>query len=68
MEYKYNFINKPKIIDKFHKEFIVTEKDLYNDVGDCVHVKHPNSKEEFRFYYEIKNGVKVLDGKGIIQF
>ena len=64
---KYDFRNKPKIVDKFYKEFIVTESDLYEDAGDCVHVKHPYSGLEFRFYYEIEGNLKVLDSGGVVQ-
>jgi hypothetical protein len=65
---KWNFRNDPMIEDKLHSKFVVSENDLYGDCGDCVHVKHPETKEEWRFYYTVEeNGEKVLDHEGVIQ-
>lgn len=60
--------NKPMIEDKFHDKFVVTENDLCEDCGDCVHVENPQTKEKWRFYYKIDDkGNKIVDGHGVIQ-
>ena len=64
---KYDFRNNPTIEDEYHSKFVVSQKDLYDDCGDCVHVKHPETKEEWRFYYEVENDIRVLDSYGVIQ-
>lgn len=63
---KYDLTNNPTIPD-CNPPHQITKTDLYDDCGDCVHAKSPQTGEEWRFYYTKKRGIKKLDQHGTIQ-